>query len=344
MIDWRTWLRRAPLAGVDIGDGDVRVVELARAGRGRLRLVARGAAALPPGAVVDGNIENLDLVAGAVRRACRQGGVRARLAALGLPAGLVITRKIRLPADLPEEQLEMQAEAEAAQCMPLAPDDIRLDFAVLGAAADAPGEIELMLVAAHRDKVGDRVAVAEAAGLAAVVMDLESHAAGAAFKRAAALSATSDQVVALCRIGARAIHFSAVRGGVIVHEDEQAFDGHGWPRAAARAHGMAGDGVDDSGADASADGGADGPAPLLRDAARAVAFFCAATPGAAIDRLLLAGDCAAIAGLREVVAAHTGIASAVLSPFQGMDSAPGTAGDAPAYLVACGLALRSFDR
>jgi hypothetical protein len=44
--------------------------------------------------------------------------------------------------------------------------------------------MEVMLAAARREKVEDRVAIAEAAGLTATVMDIESYAARAALDRA----------------------------------------------------------------------------------------------------------------------------------------------------------------
>jgi type IV pilus assembly protein PilM len=91
--------------------------------------------------------------------------------------------------------------------------------------------------------------------------------------------------------------------------------------------------------------------PFLENAAlevtRAIQFFYTSTPFTRIDQLYLAGGCALIPGLLDLVASRTKISSAVVSPFKGMQLGAGVResqlrSEAPAYLVACGLALRRF--
>ena len=82
---------------------------------------------------------------------------------------------------------------------------------------------------------------------------------------------------------------------------------------------------------------------------RAIQFFFTSTPFTRIDQIFLAGGCAIIPGLVEVVADRTKISAAVVSPFKGMQLAPNVREkqlrvEAPAFLVACGLAMRRFDR
>ncbi len=175
------------MLGLDISTSGVRLVELADAGKGELRLERYAFEPLPRGAVVDGNIENIDQVAEAVRRVWKKSGTRAKLVALGMPPASVITKKIILPAGLSEDQLEVQVESEASQYIPFALDEVSLDFDVIGPAANSPEDMEVMLAAARKEKVEDRVAIAEAAGLTADVMDIESYAARAALERVTAL-------------------------------------------------------------------------------------------------------------------------------------------------------------
>ena len=87
------------------------------------------------------------------------------MVALGMPPASVITKKIILPAGLSEDQLEVQVESEASQYIPFALDEVSLDFDVIGPAANSPDDIEVMLAASRKEKVEDRVAIAEAAGL-----------------------------------------------------------------------------------------------------------------------------------------------------------------------------------
>ena len=175
------------LLGVDLADDAVRVVELARR-RGTVACRHCGSAMLPQGMMLEGNIEDGAGLAAALRQACLSSGSGCTRVALAMPATALITHAIRLPAGLPDEQLEILVELEAAQYMPFALDDARLDFFVLGPAPalhDGVGkasgkEIDVLLVAARRASVQCRLDVARAAGLQAVIMDSEALARQAA--------------------------------------------------------------------------------------------------------------------------------------------------------------------
>lgn len=367
MPDWKTLFGGAapPLVGLDISSSGVRLVELAEAGKEGLRVERCAAEALPRGAVADGNIENLDQVVDAVRRLLKKSGTRARHVALGMPPAAVITKKIVLPAGLSEEQLEVQVESEASQYIPFALDDVSLDFDVIGPVGSSQDDIEVMLAAARREKIEDRVAVAEASGLKASVMDIESYAARAAVTRVAAQmpGAAAGQVIALFQMGASITHVSVLVDGVTVWESEKPFGGNSLTQDIVRAYGLAFEeaearkktwSVQPDGAqgnDVPGNYAADMLQPFLESAAlevtRAIQFFFTSTPYTKIDQIFLAGGCAMLPGLLDIVASRTRIASAVVSPFHGMALAPGVReqqlrADGPAYLVACGLALRRF--
>jgi len=348
-----------PLAGLDISTSGLRLVELADAGKGVLRLERHAFEALPRGAVVDGNIENFDQVAEAVRRIWKKSGTRARNVALGMPPAAVITKKIILPAGLPEDQLEVQVESEASQYIPFALDEVSLDFDVVGPAANSPEDMEVMLAAARREKVEDRVAIAEAAGLTATVMDIESYAARAAMMRSIGGVApergtgAAEKIVALFQIGATMTHVSMLQDGDTVYEKEQPFGGNTLTQDIVRAYGM---GFEDAEArkksgDLPENFHADLLSPFLENAAlevtRAIQFFFTSTPYTRIDQIWLAGGSAALPGLVELINGRTRIPTATVAPFEGMLLAPGLReqqlrSEGPAYLVACGLALRRF--
>jgi type IV pilus assembly protein PilM len=344
-----------PLIGIDISTSGVRLVELADAGKGELRLERYASEPLPRGTVVDGNIENIEAVSEAVLRVWKKSGTRVKHIALGMPPAAVITKKIILPAGLPEDQLEVQVESEASQYIPFALDEVSLDFDVIGPAPNMPEDMEVMLAAARREKVEDRVAIAEAAGLTATVMDIESYAARAAAQRAIDETAgdAGGQIVALFQIGAQATHISVLQNGETIYEREQPFGGIQLTQDIVRAYGLsfeeaearkkAGDLPDNYAADLLA--------PFLENAAlevtRAIQFFFTSTPYTRIDQICLAGGCALVPGLLDVIVSRTKIASTVISPFTGMQLGPSVReqqlrNEAPAYLVACGLALRRF--
>ena len=127
--------------------------------------------------MLDGNIANLESVAEAGPARLEEAGhAHQERRAWRCPPAAVITKKIICPAGLREDELELQVEGEANQYIPFALDEVNLDFQVLGPAPSGPEEVEVLIAASRKEKVEDRVAVAEAAGLKALVMDVESYA------------------------------------------------------------------------------------------------------------------------------------------------------------------------
>ena len=81
---------------------------------------------------------------------------------------------------------------------------------------------------------------------------------------------------------------------------------------------------------------------------RSIQFFLGATPHNNVDLIVLAGGTSAIQGLDELVQERLGVDTLVANPFASMALAPrvnsqALSNDAPAMLIALGLALRSFD-
>lgn len=348
--------KNQPLIGLDISTSSVKLVELSDSGKGEFRLERFASEPLPRGAVVDGNIENIEQVSEAVRRVWKKSGTRSKQIALGMPPASVITKKIILPGGMTEEQLEVQVESEANQYIPFALEEVSLDFDVIGPAANAPEDVEVLIAATRKEKVEDRVAVAEAAGLKPMVMDIESYAARSALDRVIAQmpKGGQGQIVALFQIGAQATHVSMLQDGQTIYEREQPFGGNQLTQDIVRAYGLT---FEDAEAKKKSGDLPDGYEqellePFLENAAlevtRAIQFFFTSTPYTNIDHIFLAGGCAIIPGLVEMVADRAKISSSVVSPFKGMQLSPDVREkqlrvEAPAYLVACGLAMRRFD-
>jgi len=165
------------LLGVDLSTHRVKVVELAQEGRDRVRLERYAIEPIEAGAIVDGQIEKPEVVAAALTRAIRRSGSKARNAALALPSSAVIAKRILLPAGLSEDDYEVQVESEASQVIPFSMDEVNLDFQVLGPAEGSEEDVEVLLAASRRERVEDRVALAEMAGLKPVIIDVEPFAA-----------------------------------------------------------------------------------------------------------------------------------------------------------------------
>lgn len=357
--------KNPPLIGLDIGSSAIRLVELSAPLKNIFRLEHCASEALPHGAVVDGNIENIAQVTDAIHRVLIKSGSKARLVALGMPPAVVITKKIILPGGMSDDELEIQVENEAGQYIPFTLDEVSLDFDVLGIAPNAPDDIEILLAATRKEKVEDRIAVAEAVGLQPRVMDIESYAARAVTEHiGSGLEGGSEgKIIALFQIGANVTHVSMQLDGQVLYEREQPFGGSHLTQDIARAYGLSFEEAESKkrSNELSAEQSTELPtnyereyrAPFIESAAaeiaRAIQFFFTATPYTRVDQIYLAGGCAVMPGLRERVAVHTRCACAVMNPFEGMQVAPSVrekqlAADAPAFLVACGLAMRRFDQ
>jgi type IV pilus assembly protein PilM len=346
-----------PLIGLDIGSSSVKIVELSDAGRGVMRLERYEIEPLPRGAVVDGNIDKIEVVADAVKRAWRRAGCRIRNVAMALPASAVITKRIALPGNLREEELEMQVESEANQYIPFALDEVSLDFQVLGPISSAPDDVEVLIAASRKEKVEDRVAVAQAAGLKPSVVEVDSYAARAAVERLTAQLPNGGEglVIAVFYIGANTTSVTVMHDGDSIYEREQAFGGQQLTSDIARAYGIPTEEAEQKkrSGDLPADYETMVLKPFLDNAAieitRALQFFFTSTPYSRVDQIMLAGGSAVIGGLAEALMERAQVPTSVISPFKGMEVSPDIRDkqlrlDAPALLTPCGLAMRRFDK
>lgn len=355
VLDW--FKTKSPsLIGVDISSTSLKLVELADAGKGAYRLERYVIEALPKDCVTDGNIANLDQVTDALRRGWKRLGSRNRNVALALPAAMVITKKIIVPSGQKEEELELTVEAEANQYIPFALDEVNLDFQILGPAPNNPDEVEVLIAASRKEKVEDRVAIAESAGLRPRIMDVESYATQEAFRLIApSLPANGrDQNIALVEIGAHVTHFYVLRNNQFLFSRDQAFGGNQLTQDIQRAFNLSPDEAESAkknhGLPENYD--ADVLQPFLETLAlevtRALQFFFTSTSYSQVDQIVLSGGCALLPGLDELVAKRAGVSAVIANPFASMTVSDRIrprqlAQDAPMLLVSCGLALRSFE-
>src|SRR5207237_8731559 len=173
------------------------------------------------------------------------------------------------------------------------------------------------------EKVEDRVAVAESAGLKALVMDVE------AFAQQMALSlvvdqlpgAGKDQNIAVVDVGAQVMNVTVLRNDQSVYTREQAFGGNQLTQDIVTRYGMSAEEAEN----AKRSGGLpeDFEAEVLRpfmenlagEIQRALQFFFTSTQYHSIDHILLAGGSAVIPGLDAIVNARTQVATSVANPF-----------------------------
>lgn len=341
--------------GVDISASSIKVVELGRTRTGDLVLERCAMEPLEKGWVTDGNVEKFDEVAEALRRVIRKSGSKTRLAALALPASAVITKRILLPAELSDDEMEIQVESEANQYIPFSLDEVSLDYCVIGPSLSSPSDMEVLIAASRKEKVQDRQGLAEAAGLKPVIIDIESYASRLAADRLIKLTPTAgkDALIALVEIGSSTTAMQVVLNGDVVYERDQAFGGGQLTQMIARQYGFS---VEEA---ESKKRNNDLPedyettvlpqfrANLAQEIMRALQFFFTSTPNSKVDSILLAGGTAGIQGLSEEIHEQSGFACSVANPFEGMDISPNLRANkiskgSASYLTATGLALRRY--
>ena len=344
------------LIGLDISSSSVKMVELASDGKSGYRVERYTIEVLPRDAVADGNIVNLEAAAEAVRRAWKKLASSTRQVAIALPASHVITKKIIVAAGQREEELEVQVESEANQYIPFALEEVNLDFQVVGPAPSSPDEIEVLIAASRKEKVEDRVAVVESAGLKPVVVDVESYAVLAAFEliEKQLPDGGKGQIIALVDVGAGVMNLTVLRNGQQLYVREQAFGGNQLTQDIARLFGMT---FEEAESEKRRNNLPDNyEADLLQpfvesmalEVSRALQFFFTSTQFNQVNHIVLAGGCAVLPGADEAVASRTQINTIIANPFADMVlsdrvRAKSLLADASSLMAACGLALRRFD-
>ncbi len=200
-----------------------------------------------------------------------------------------------------------------------------------------------------------RQSALELGGLTAKVMDVEAFAVENAFELVAKdLAIPADSLVALVDIGATMTTLIVLRNGRSLYSREQVFGGKQLTDEIMRRFGLS---YEEAGM-AKRQGGLPDTYEIevlepfkeavVQQISRLLQFFYAGSEFNRVDRIVLAGGTAALAGLPEMIEEQIGVPSVVANPLAQMTLGPRVqaqvlAQDAPALMIATGLALRSFD-
>ena len=207
--------RPKDLVGLDIGDSSIKVVELKDLGRGRgWEVLSMAREPVPQEAIVDGTIMDAGLVVDALRRIWTQHKIRNKRVATALSGHSVIIRRINLPT-MSETELADQIRWEAEQYIPFDIKDVSLDYHVLeGSSLAGAGNMDVILVAARKEKIDDYTSVISQAGLEPAVVDVGAFAALNCFE--ANYQNEIPGAAALIDIGASVTSIAILQNGVSV--------------------------------------------------------------------------------------------------------------------------------
>lgn len=347
--------KRPPLLGVDISASSVKVLELSQTGS-HFRVERYAVEPMPQNAMVEHSITEVEQVAQAISRAVKRSGSRLKHAALAVAGSHVIGKVVSMPAGLSDRDLQLQIEMEADRHIPYPLDEVNMDFQVLGPTAEGAEQTNVLLAACRKEIVDDYAAVADSAGLVPLVIDIETYAMENAYELIARNMAGGgmERTVAILDIGATTTTLNVMHNSRSVYTRDHTFGGRQLTEEIQRRYGLS---YEEAGL-AKKQGGlpdnyqTDVLRPfmeaLCQEAMRALQFFYSSSPFNSVDQVLLAGGCAQIPGIDELVAARVGVNAAVANPFSSMSLASRIkpqmlAADAPSLMISCGLALRGFD-
>ena len=166
----------AQVVGLDIGTSAVRASEL-EFGSGPPALVAFGQVGLPPGAIVDGEVQDASAVADAIVRLWQNGRFQSKSVVVGVAGLRAITRELDLPW-VPDEDVDSAVRFQSEEVIPFPPDKTILSAQVLSdeTATDGTRTRRVLVAAGHRDLIDGVVGAAERAGLVVEGVDLISSA------------------------------------------------------------------------------------------------------------------------------------------------------------------------
>ncbi|MGH8426577.1 MAG: type IV pilus assembly protein PilM [Gammaproteobacteria bacterium] len=349
-------LKSRPVLGLDVSTSSVRLVELAREGLS-YRVESYAVELLSPNTAAEQAVADVETVGLAVRRAYQRSGSGLKNVAMAIGAANAIIRTLQLPAGLTTREQEEQIEVLAARHVPYPLEEVAWDFEVLGPSARQLDSVDVLLVAARRDNIEHRQAILEIAGLNARIMDCEVFALENAYGliHSQLPEAGSGVVTAFADFGANSTNFSFFHDNRIVYTRDQAFGGRQLTEEFMRRYDAPyEDAVRDLyGDELPQDYREEVLEPFVNDMGRqinrALQFFLASTTEhVGVDQVVICGGCASIPGANERITAQIGKPVSTANPLGELQLSPraraqGVERDAPALMIACGLALRSFD-
>jgi type IV pilus assembly protein PilM len=341
------------VVGLDIGSSAVKAVELKAVGK-TFRVTAFASEPVPPDSIVDGAIIDGGAVADAIRRLFENKAFKTKEVAASLSGNAVIVKKISLPV-MTEAELAESIYWEAEQYIPFDIQDVNLDYQILdaGKGGDGKGTMDVLLVAAKKEKIADYTGVIAQAGRVTVIVDVDAFALQNAYEMNYGLDQGS--VVVLLNAGASAININIVSGGQSVFTRDISMGGNAYTEAVQKELNLPFERAELAKKGEPVDGVTfEEVKPVLHamtenvllEIQKTFDFFKATAASDRIDRILLSGGASSVDGFAQAVEERFSAPVETFDPFKKVAFDPVKLGVkdaerlAPTAAVAVGLALR----
>ena len=345
--------RAKSLVGLDIGSSAVKAVELKQAGKG-YKVTAFGAESVPPDSIVEGAIIDGAAVADAIRRLFDSSKIQTKDVVASLSGNAVIVKKITLPV-MTDAELAESIYWEAEQYIPFDIQDVNLDYQILdpGDAANGKATMDVLLVAAKKEKIADYTGVIAQAGRTAVVVDVDAFALQNAFEVNYGIEA--GKVVVLLNAGASATNINILQGDQSVFTRDISIGGNAYTEALQKELNLPFELADQLKRGEPVDGMTfEDARPVLRAVTENVMleiqktfdFFKATAASDRIDRIVVSGGASRAEGFLEMLTERFEAPVELFDPFKNVAfdakrfQVDAVDAIAPTAAVAVGLALR----
>src|SRR5260221_260142 len=322
------------LVGLDIGSSAVKVVELKDLGKGKgFQLLNAAVERLSPEAIVDGAIMDAGLVVDTIQKAFSGRRIKASDVAIALSGHSVIIKKISIPATSEEELAEV-IPWEAEQYIPFDVEDVNLAYQVLKAASGGEGNMDVLLVAAKKDKINDYTSVASQAGKNPVLVDVDVF----ALQNCYEMNYDTDTAAgaALINIGASTTNVAILKGTTSIFWRDISVGGNHYNDAIRKELNLSFDQAEQLKRVEEVDGiPVENGTPLIAsvndfigtEIQKTLDFFKNTTPGETIEKMVLPGGSSRVPHLKEALGERFGVPFEALNQFARMQVAKGLASD-----------------
>lgn len=345
------------ILGLDISSTTVKLLELSKSD-GHYKVESMAIEPLPDDAVSEKNIQDPEAVGECIQKALKKSGTKAKNAAVAVAGSAVITKVITMPANLADNdsELESQIEMEADQYIPYPLEEINLDFEVIGPSKDNPETIDVLLAASRSENIEMRTTALEIANLKPKIVDVEAY----TIEKSSSLiteqieEGEDNHIIAVIDIGATMTSLNVIEDGNLIYTREQSFGGKQLTEEIMRRYGLS---YEEAGRLKKAGGLPDNYIPevlepfketIAQQVGRFLQFFYTAGQHSNVSLIALAGGCASIPGIDELIESQLETPTIIANPFANMSlsskvNPQALSNDAPSLMIACGLAMRSFD-
>lgn len=312
------------VVGLDVGSSSLKLAEVVDASTGGYLLNRFSQISLPRGVIVDGIIQESELLTEKVKELFRTSGNRRKGIVTSLSGHSVIIKKVDFPT-MEEEEMRDMIRDDAAQYLPFDNmEEVNFDFQILGENEYNPNQMEVLLVAARKDIINSYTDALKAAGLNVVIMDVDSFALETVYEENYEFE--ENDVVALINIGASITNINVVRADASIFTRDFTLGGNMVTESLADRLGVTFDEaerikIDGPGGDEFEENAfrlslIEHAEPICAEIDRSIEFFRSTVGGDYIKKVLLSGGGAKLPGIVEDLQQRLGVETEILNPFQ----------------------------